>query len=66
MTLEEFINKYRIEPITKIEGWGVNIHYTLFDKEKNEKVCYPGDVYGEFMRFRTAEEAMKWALAANK
>lgn len=61
MSIEEFIKKYRIEPVTRIEGWGVNISYTIFDKEKGERVAFDGDVYGEFLRFHSIEEALLWA-----
>ena len=61
MSIIEFTKKYRIEAIAKVVGWGAEVQYVLFDKEKNERVCHTGDVYGQFLKFATAEEALLWA-----
>lgn len=61
MTLKEFMRRYRVEAVATIVGWGAEVHYTLFDKTKNERVHYQDDVYGEFLRFPTVEAAMQWA-----
>lgn len=61
MTITEFNNKYRIEPLIKREGWGASVTYVLFDKDKGERVQFPGDVYGEFLRFHNIEDVLNWA-----
>ena len=61
MSIKEFTEHYRVEPITNIVGWGVDIKYVLFDKRKGERVCHAGDVYGQFLTFKSVEEALIWA-----
>ena len=61
MTIKEFNEKYRIEPLTTIVGWGVDIVYVIYDKQKQERVSHKGDVYGQFRKFRSIEEALEWA-----